>query len=344
MGFFSGLWKAVTAPAKIIGNGARYLWDSFTGVKQQQDANRTNIALQESANQQNRELSQYQFDRNLEMWNLQNAYNSPESQMQRYIAAGLNPNLASSSNGNASNYPTYESPRMESARVNPTPSFGSSLSKIAGLVSGIAGVASTLNGLKYQNTQIDRLKAETDWIQARANNDRIRANLLTWNTHQAEWLYNYSKNREPYILSLDKWNARNAALRGDILRYQGNQMLWEYNNLNTLRKLSLGASVKNTQARNAILGYQLRHLLPQQYKLLMNQNLTAPVQRSLLRERVDTARYLNNIYKTGATPGDGLLMRLILGSLEQLSQSSSPHGVDLGELGTFEAPLMINQW
>lgn len=35
----------------------------------------------------------YQNQQNIKLWNMQNEYNSPKAQMQRYIDAGLNPNL-----------------------------------------------------------------------------------------------------------------------------------------------------------------------------------------------------------------------------------------------------------
>lgn len=53
---------------------------------------------------------------NLEFWNLQNAYNSPEAQMERLEAAGLNPNLvygASAPGNNASTPQTPDTQRPE---------------------------------------------------------------------------------------------------------------------------------------------------------------------------------------------------------------------------------------
>lgn len=50
------------------------------------------------------------FERNKEMWDLQNVYNSPAEQMKRFKAAGLNPNLiyGKGTPGNASSAPSYE--------------------------------------------------------------------------------------------------------------------------------------------------------------------------------------------------------------------------------------------
>ena len=58
--------------------------------------------------------SDYAFNQNLQMWNLQNAYNDPAAQMERLQKAGLNPNLVygcGNVTGNTSgSAPTYERP------------------------------------------------------------------------------------------------------------------------------------------------------------------------------------------------------------------------------------------
>ena len=38
-------------------------------------------------------LAEYQYQKDLEMWNKQNEYNNPSNQMARLKDAGLNPNL-----------------------------------------------------------------------------------------------------------------------------------------------------------------------------------------------------------------------------------------------------------
>lgn len=65
----------------------------------------------------NKQLSEYQYSKDVEMWNKANAYNSPEEQMKRLSAAGLNPNLAYGSGAVAGNTststPKYEKPTVE---------------------------------------------------------------------------------------------------------------------------------------------------------------------------------------------------------------------------------------
>lgn len=42
---------------------------------------------------QDKSALNYQNKQNIKLWNMQNEYNTPKAQMQRYIDAGLNPNL-----------------------------------------------------------------------------------------------------------------------------------------------------------------------------------------------------------------------------------------------------------
>lgn len=64
-----------------------------------------------------KKLAAQQNEYNLQMWNLQNEYNSPQNQMRRFEEAGLNPNLiyGQGNAGNASSAPqmvTPEAPKL----------------------------------------------------------------------------------------------------------------------------------------------------------------------------------------------------------------------------------------
>lgn len=61
----------------------------------------------------NKKLAEQQNQYNLEMWNLQNEYNSPQAQMKRFEEAGLNPMLIynQGTSGNASAAPQMVTPQ-----------------------------------------------------------------------------------------------------------------------------------------------------------------------------------------------------------------------------------------
>lgn len=62
-------------------------------------------------------MAQYQYSKDLEMWNRQNQYNSPTEQMKRFSEAGLNPRLmygkGSASAGQATEMPKYSAVRPD---------------------------------------------------------------------------------------------------------------------------------------------------------------------------------------------------------------------------------------
>lgn len=62
------------------------------------------------------------YQRQVEMWHLQNAYNSPAEQMKRFGAAGLNPHLiyGQGNPGNASDMPKYQAPNLQYRYEAPT--------------------------------------------------------------------------------------------------------------------------------------------------------------------------------------------------------------------------------
>lgn len=95
----SSLISAIPALIGLIGSAA----GNSAGEKQ--------IRLQ---NEGNMKLAQYQYEKNLEQWQRENAYNSPRSQMQRFADAGLNPMLmyGQGSSGQAASSPQLEMPKL----------------------------------------------------------------------------------------------------------------------------------------------------------------------------------------------------------------------------------------
>ena len=109
-------------------------------------------------NRANKKLAKYSFDRNKEMWRLQNEYNSPKNQMARFSEAGLNPNLiyGKGTPGNAQTMPQYQA----------LPTSGDTFGKGVESVSNLLGVAMQEEQLKGQAIQT--------WIAENAKNVRLQ--------------------------------------------------------------------------------------------------------------------------------------------------------------------------
>jgi hypothetical protein len=109
-------------------------------------------------NRANKKLAQYSFDRNKEMWRLQNEYNAPKQQMSRLQEAGLNPNLmyGKGTVGNAQTMPQYQA----------LPTSGDTFGKGVESVSNLLGVA-------MQEEQLKGVAIET-WIRENARTIRLQ--------------------------------------------------------------------------------------------------------------------------------------------------------------------------
>lgn len=112
---------------------------------------------------QNKKLADYYFDKNLEMWKIQNEYNSPASQMARLKRAGLNPNLmyGQGNVGNASSAPEYNMPEIKS-------NFGDL---------GLSQASQQLFDGLLANAQIKKVEAETENIRQNTVNAQQQHDL-----------------------------------------------------------------------------------------------------------------------------------------------------------------------
>lgn len=79
-------WGAL---GQIIGTGANFLYNEYN--------NQRNWEHQQQINEQNRynaaQITNMNWEHEYNMWKLNNEYNTPQAQMQRFIDAGLNPHL-----------------------------------------------------------------------------------------------------------------------------------------------------------------------------------------------------------------------------------------------------------
>lgn len=125
---------------------------AFGGVANAISTGRQNFKSREFS----REMYQRQKQDAFDFWNVQNAYNSPEAQMQRFKEAGLNPNLiyGQGNSGNAGSIPV---PDVQSAQFR-TPEWGNAI-KDAGLTY-MNGILDT----EIKQAQIDILKGQREVI------------------------------------------------------------------------------------------------------------------------------------------------------------------------------------
>jgi len=102
-----------------------------------------------------REMYARQFQDNLNFWNIQNEYNSPAAQMQRFQEAGLNPHLIYGQ-GNSGNATPINTPDVQSPQFR-TPEYGNMLTEPLAAISQIYD-------LDIKQAQADNLRAQNTVI------------------------------------------------------------------------------------------------------------------------------------------------------------------------------------
>lgn len=90
--------------ANLFGGAIDTIWQSETARRNTDKTLEAQKAEAEKA-----------YQREVEMWHMNNAYNSPAEQMKRFGAAGLNPHLiyGQGSPGNANSFPKYQAPNLQ---------------------------------------------------------------------------------------------------------------------------------------------------------------------------------------------------------------------------------------
>lgn len=91
MSFLSKIGKAIGSVASPLISGAFGIGSAILGNKSQKDTNQTSMQIAQMNNEWSERMMEKQHAYDVEMWNKNNAYNTPQAQRERYESAGLNP-------------------------------------------------------------------------------------------------------------------------------------------------------------------------------------------------------------------------------------------------------------
>lgn len=240
---------------------------------------------QERQNKANMALAQYQYDRQMEAWNMQNQYNSPLNQIARLRAAGLAPELmygnGGASAGNASEYPKYNAPNM--------------VQEFAPITQALPQMLSLYQSFQMKQAQINNVKADTRAKEVRAAADALRPAFL-------------SKSTERMSQEMDR-------IRLDMRMKEG---LMPYN-------LSIKQQEADQAVHKTAQEYRRIGLMDQQstknaldfgIKGELKQNLQ--VQREKQLEEIQFLRFKNSLGERGLTTGDNVALRMLFKQMQEL--------------------------
>lgn len=181
---------------------------------------------QDEQNRQNMRLAEYEFQRNKEMFHLQNQYNSPTSQMARLKEAGLNPNLVYGSGavGNTS---------------SPAPKFNAPMYQQSAFVPNIAqetaNAISMYQTFKMNQAQYDAVEANRLNTLQRTKNEALKNVVLGFQGKRAEIETRHAEHVRPY-------QAAVLANQAKASNYMAAKSLQELTNM------SIDEQIKSLQA------------------------------------------------------------------------------------------------
>lgn len=222
---------------------------------------------------QNMKMAEYQYSKDLEMWNRGNLYNSPQAQMERLKSAGLNPNLVYGGGavGNTTaQLPKYNAPTADYTHVPPIQ---------------LPNVISAYQDFAVKSAQINNLREQNRIASANAD---IRENFRNWEVGKDWFTSSSGKLGEPMELELISRGGRKrdlelqrlsqkAELEKSTMPYQQEMSKQSLNKklrdieLNKLQQKRLEEDTKMIQQRNEYFLWNLfGNMLPKYAGQLLN--------------------------------------------------------------------------
>ena len=170
------------------------LGSSAMNNKAVQDTNKANMEIAKYQAQWQQQENEKAYQRSLNMWNLQNEYNSPTQQMARIRAAGLNPNLVYG-NGVAGNS-AGSTPQYEPAKFNaPT------MQAYRGWNLGISDAISQFLAYRTVKAQVDNMEAQNSLIRQQTATEATKQANIAASTSRSEFDLNMAKELKDVSVS-----------------------------------------------------------------------------------------------------------------------------------------------
>ena len=180
--------------AAIIG-GLGSIVGSAIGANAQRQANIQNMQLAKYQNNWQTAENDKAWNRSIEMWNMQNQYNSPTAQMSRLRQAGLNPNLVYGSGvtgNNAGSAPQYQPAKIQRSTMEP----------YRGWNLGLSDAVSTFMAMRQNKAQVENMEAQNKLIKEQARTEGIRQGNIAMSTARSGFDLNLA--RELRNVSIDR--------------------------------------------------------------------------------------------------------------------------------------------
>lgn len=178
-------------------------------------------------------LAEYQYSKDLDLWNQQNEYNTPAAQMKRLEEAGLNKNMVYGSGSVAGNTagqtPKYQAPSAK--YVPPTPS------DVGAMISGYQDV-------RLKAAQLNNIESQTAITQQKTMNEAIRNSIMATQASKAGFDLKKATELYPYQREIQA-----TEVEQEKKKLEG---LGKLNNLRDSQKANIDADVVFKKYRNIL--------------------------------------------------------------------------------------------
>ena len=237
------------------------LGSSAMNNKAVQDTNKANMEIAKYQAQWQQQENEKAYQRSLNMWNLQNEYNSPTQQMARIRAAGLNPNLVYGNGvtGNSSG----STPQYEPAKFNaPT------MQAYRGWNLGISDAISQFLAYRTAKAQVDNMEAQNSLIRQQTATEATKQANIAASTSRSEFDLNMAKELKDVSVSsaiADMNQKQSGAAQGwtkanrEVIQYELDKALFDNKiKLSNQEYLKVLQSVRQLQQDNDINSFRYR--------------------------------------------------------------------------------------
>lgn len=237
------------------------LGSSAMNNKAVQDTNKANMEIAKYQAQWQQQENEKAYQRSLNMWNLQNEYNSPAQQMARIRAAGLNPNLVYGNGvtGNSSG----STPQYEPAKFNaPT------MQAYRGWNLGISDAISQFLAYRTVKAQVDNMEAQNSLIRQQTATEATKQANIAASTSRSEFDLNMAKELRDVSVSsaiADMNQKQASASQGwtkanrEVIQYELDKALFDNKiKLSNQEYLKVLQSVRQLRQDNDINSFRYR--------------------------------------------------------------------------------------
>jgi hypothetical protein len=252
----------------LVGSAIATAGNVYDSYQAQKTAKRNTDATIAAQKQQ----ADLAYQRSLQMWNLQNAYNSPEAQMARFKQAGLNPQLiyGQGNPGNASSTPEYHPPHLEYHYA--AGNYGQAVS--SAVLPTLMSVGEWMMDMKLKDAQLSKTMQGVDLGELTRERQRQLIDFLAERNPKELQSIENKNSLYPYQRTLQFENVRKAQGVTSMLEkefeYQyGRSLFGEHGQLDDptpgydgakkLEFLSKLGGLSTQRMKNELLGVQTRH-------------------------------------------------------------------------------------